>query len=134
MTKELLSPTGEKHGLINKVGNSVTTDGFQHMSPDVKGKAEKKKKEDSRIVKARYINHRGQSERLDKVYCLGGGEPIQSWHCIPGYTYEMPIGLVNEVNNSPGLPRRSEVVDAQGMPTTKDGIPERIHELVPIGF
>lgn len=134
MTKELLSPTGEKHGMINRVGNSVTTDGFQYMTPDVKGKAEKKKKEDSKIVKAKYINSRGQSERLDMQYCLGGGEPIQQWHCIPGYVYDVPLGLVNQVNDSPGLPRRSEVVDANGIPTTRDGVPERLHQFVPISF
>lgn len=134
MTKMLLTETGEKHGLINQVGNSVQNDGFQHMKPETKAKAEKLKKENARIVKARYINHRGPTERLDKTYCAGGGEPIQTWHCVPGHVYEMPYGLIKEVNESPGLPRRSEVVDSSGRPTTKDGPTERIHELVPISF
>ncbi len=134
MIVKMVTEGGEEHGCINSVGNSVREDGFKYMTPEVRAKAEKKKKEDSKIVKARYINHRGQNERMDKVYCLGGAEPIQSWHCIPGYVYEMPLGLVEEVNKSPGLPRRSEVLDASERPTTKDGPPERIHELVPISF
>lgn len=130
----LVTEGGEQHGMINQVGNSVRDDGFQHMKPDIKGKAEKKKKDMARIVKARYINHRGMHERLDKQYCAGGGEPIQQWHLIPGHIYELPLGFVEEVNNSPGMPRRSEVVDATGKPTKKDGVPERIHELVAISF
>lgn len=130
----MVTESGEQHGMINSVGNSVRDDGFQHMKPDVKGKAEKLKKENARIVKAKYLNSRGMNERLDKQYCAGGGEPIQQWHCIPGYVYEVPLGLVEEVNKNPGMARRSEVVDANGNPTKKDGPPERIHQFVSINF
>ncbi len=134
MIVKLVTANGEEHGLVNSVGNSVRDDGFKHMTPETRTKAEKKKKDMARIVKARYENSRGQNERLDKPYCAGGGEPIQTWHCIPGQVYDVPLGLVEEVNNSPGLPRRSEVVDASGRPTMKDGMPERIHSFVPISF
>ncbi len=130
----MVTEGGEQHGMINSVGNSVRDDGFQHMKPEIKAKAEKKKKDRARIVKAKYLNSRGMHERLDKQYCAGGGEPIQQWHCIPGHTYEVPLGLVEDVNENPGLPRRSEVVDASGKPTAKDGAPERIHQFVSINF
>ena len=125
---------GEAHGLINTLANSVKDNGFEHMKPENKTKAEKLRKDESRIVKARYRNTRGNHERLTKPYCGWAGDPIQIWHLIPGQEYDLPYGLVKEVNGSPGLPRRSEVLDASGHPTTKDGEPERLHELVPVGF
>lgn len=134
MLVKMVTESGEEHGLINSVGNSVRDDGFQHMKPDIKGKAEKKKKDMARIVKAKYNNRRGMNERLDKQYCAGGGEPIQQWHFIPGYTYDVPFGLVEEVNNSPGLARRSDLLDAKGNATQKDGMPERIHEFSSVNF
>lgn len=130
----MVTETGEQHGLINTVANSVKDDGFKHMQPEWRAKAEKMKKEDSKRVKARYLNHRGTHERLSRPYCRYAGDPIQMWHFIPGQVYEVPLGLVNETNSNPGLPRRSEVLDNNGQPTKRDGAPEKIHEFVPISF
>lgn len=135
MTKTLVAPNGEEHGLIKTVANSVPFDDFKHMDGPTKAKAEKQKKEDARIVKARYINHRGPNERLTKPYCRWAGDHIQTWHLIPGETYELPMGLVNEVNDpNKRLKQRSELLDADGRPTTKDGPGEILHELVAVGF
>lgn len=126
---------GEKHGLINTVSNSVEDNGFKHLSPELKKKAEALRKEESRLVKARYINHRGKHERLTKPYMRYAGDPIQTWHLIPDHVYELPLGLVNEINDpSKRMPIRSEICDATGVPTTKDAKGEAIHELVPVGF
>ena len=129
-----VTESGEQHGLINTVANSVKDENFKHMTPENKAKAEKLRKEESKLVKARYINHRGSHERLTKPYCHWAGDPIQTWHCIPDHVYDIPKGLVDEVNGNKGLPRRSEVLDAKGMPTSKDGKSEKIHEFVPVGF
>ena len=134
MTQLLVTESGEQHGLINSVANSVEDNGFKYMKADVKTKAEKLKKEENRMVKARYINHRGSHERLTKPYCRWAGDPIQTWHLIPGHTYELPLGLVNEVNDNPGLAKRSGLLDKDGLPTKVDGKSERLHELVPVGF
>lgn len=135
MVKELVTTSGEKHGLINRVSNSVRAeDGFKNMDAKTKAKAEKLKEEDHKIVKARYRNNRGDHERLTKPYCRWAGDPIETWHFIPGEVYELPYGLVREVNESPGLAKRSEVLDANGIPTKKDGKNERIHEFVAVGF
>ncbi len=134
MTKELVSSTGERHGLINQVGNSVADNGFKHMDPVTKTKAEKLRKEESKLVSARYMNHRGSHERLTKPYCRWAGDPIQTWHFIPGETYELPYGLVKEVNDNPGLPKRSDILDAKGVPTLKDQKAEKIHEFVATSF
>ena len=129
----LETASGEKHGLVNTLPNSVKDTGFAHMTPEMKAQCEKLRKEDSRKVKARYINHNGNHERLSKPYCHWAGENIQMWHLIPGEVYELPMGFVNEVNAS-GMPIRSEIVDANGVPTLKDGKKRRTHELVSISF
>ena len=129
-----VTESGEEHGLIKKVANSVPFDDFKHMKPDIKTACEKQKAHDHKMIKARYHNHRGQHERLTKPYCRWSGDPIETWHFIPGQVYEVPQGLVEEVNKSPGLAVRSEVVDVNGQPTKKDGANEKIHEFFPAGF
>jgi len=129
-----ISPSGEKHGRINVVANSVQENGFKHMKPETKTKAEKKKADEQRLIKARYMNHRGSHERLTKPYMRWAGEPIETWHFIPGETYDVWKGLVDEVNSNPGLAQRSEILDANGIPTKKDAGALKIHEFVPCSF
>lgn len=132
MSIVMVTEAGEQHGLINTLANSVKDNGFQHMSPENKTKAEKLRKEESRKVKARYMNHRGMHERLTKPYCRWAGDPIQIWHLIPGKVYELPMGFINEVNSS-GLVKRSQN-DTDRTPVGKIEGVDRIHELVPISF
>lgn len=133
MTLLMATASGEQHGLINTVGNSVQGEGnLAHMTPEMKAKCEKLRKEESRIVKARYINHRGMHERLSKPYMRWAGDKIQMWHLIPGHTYDLPVGFVNEVNNS-GLKKRS-MNDGDKTPVDKQEGVDRIHELVPVSF
>lgn len=132
MTLTMCTATGEQHGLINTLANSCKDNGFSHMTPEMKAKCEKQRKEDNRKVKARYINHRGKHERLTKPYCRWAGDPIQIWHLIPEQVYELPMGLINEVNSS-GLNRRSKEdgpKDGVGIVEGKD----KIHELVPASW
>lgn len=132
--------SGEAHGLINILTNSVENNDFKHMKPDVKAKLEKEKKEDSRIVKAEYLNSRGKHERLTKPYCRYAGDPIQIWHLIPGRVYEIPMGFIKEVNGNV-MPKRSGLLEVDGEKVNKDGSPlakdeegEWIHKLIPVGF
>lgn len=129
----MVTASGEEHGLVKKVANSVPDNGFAHMDPATKAKAEKLRKEEARMVKARYINHRGENERLTKPYCRWAGDPICTYHLIPGYTYDLPLGFINEVNGSPGLARRGERVE-EGKVIAQDQAPEKLHELVGVGF
>jgi hypothetical protein len=131
----LVAENGEKHGIINRLANSVKDDGFQSMDAKTKSKAEKLREEEKRIVKARYMNHRGQNERLTKPYCRWAGDSIDIWHMIPNHVYDVPMGLVNEINDpNKRLAKRSEILDKNGVPTKKDGPGEQIHELVPVSF
>lgn len=126
--------SGEAHGLINVLTNSVPFDDFKNMTPEMKAKCQKEKKEDARIVKVKYHNTRGRHERLSKPYCRWSGDPIQQWHLIPGHSYEVPVGFVKEVNEIK-VPQRSGLVSVDGKdlnngaPLDKDYTGEQIHML-----
>ena len=138
----LATASGEMHGLINTLTNSVPFDEFKNMKPEHKKQLEAEKKEDARLVKAEYMNSRGRHERLTKPYCRYAGDPIQIWHFIPGKTYEVPMGLVKEVNDSTKkIPKRSGLVSIDGEPVRKDESPldrdeegEWLHKFVAAGF
>lgn len=134
--------SGEEHGLINTLTNSVPFDDFKHMKAEHKKELERQKKEDSKMVKAEYMNSRGRHERLTKPYCKYAGDPVQIWHFIPGKTYEVPLGLVNEVNDKNKIMKRREgLVSVDGNPVTQNEAPlhqdqegEWLHRFVAVGF
>jgi hypothetical protein len=139
---KMVTASGEEHGLINVLTNSVPADDFKNFKPEHKKEMESRKKENSRFVKAEYLNSRGRHERLTKPFCLGSGEPIQIWHFIPGRTYDVPLGLVKEVNDKNKImPKRSGLVSLDGNPINKDESPldrdqdgEWLHRFVAAGF
>lgn len=138
----LVTASGEMHGLINTLTNSVPFDEFKNFKPEHKKEMERQKKEDSKLVKAEYMNSRGRHERLTKPYCKYAGDPIQVWHFIPGKVYEVPLGLVKEINDSTKhIPKRSGLISIDGQAVNKDESPlaqdqegEQLHRLVPAGF
>lgn len=137
----MATASGELHGLINTLTNSVPFDDFKTMTPSNKVKMEKEKKEDSRMVKAEYLNSRGRHERLVKPYCKYAGEPILIYSLIPGRVYELPIGMIKEVNDvNKILKKRSGLVptdkdlDSTGAPLEMDQEGDWIHKLIPVGF
>lgn len=132
MRIQQVTPGGEQHGLVNEIGNSVPFDDFKHMTEANREKARKLKKEDNRIVKATYINLKNTSKRLDKPYCRWAGDPIQHYHLIPGETYEVPWGFVNEVN-AVGLKIRGEK-EVNGEITKKDGGLDQEYKMVSAAF
>lgn len=125
---------GEEHGLINRYANSVQGDGFTHMTPENKAKAEKKKKHDAEIVKAKYLNRDGSKERLTKPYNLGAGEPIEIWHFIPGHVYHVPRGLIDEVNSKRPIIRQGRCDENGENPTDKDQFDDPLHQFVSTQF
>jgi hypothetical protein len=128
----LCTEQGEQHGLINQYPNSNSGDGTEFMSEKVKKELLSQKKEDEKSVKARYINHRGPNERLEANYCKYSGTPVRCYRLIPGHTYELPKGFVNQVNES-FLTERSKM-DEDRTPVGKSMGTTKIHELVPISF
>jgi len=142
MSLLMSTASGELHGLINTLTNSVPDDGFKAMTPEHKKQLEAEKKEDARIVEAEYLNSRGRHERLTKAYCRYAGTPIQIWHFIPGRVYKVPLGLVKEVNDKNKiLKKRSGLLAVDGNDVNKDGRPldtdqegEWLHKFVAQGF
>jgi len=138
----MATASGEQHGLINTLTNSVPFDEFKNFKPEHKKEMERLRKEDSKIVKAEYMNSRGRHERLTKPYCKYAGDPILVFHLIPGKTYELPLGLIKEVNDaSKYIPKRSGLVSIDGESIRKDESPldkdeqgDWLHRLVPAGF
>jgi len=114
--------SGEAHGLIDVLTNSCEFNDFKHMTPTTKAKLEKEKKEDSKLVKVEYINRKGGHERLDKHYCRYAGDRIEKWHLIPGRKYEVPMGMVKEVNELRTM-QRSGLLEVDGVNVTKSGAP-----------
>jgi hypothetical protein len=134
--------SGEIHGLINTLTNSVPFDEFKNMKPEHKKELERQKKEDSRLVKAEYMNSRGRHERLIKPYCKYAGDPIQIWSFIHGKTYEIPLGLVNEVNDKNKIMKKREgLLEVDGKPVQDNQSPlnrdeegDWLHKFTPVGF
>lgn len=131
--------SGEAHGLVNTLTNAVPFDEFKHMTPTVKAKLEKEKKEDARLVKVEVVSRR-PGERLEKVYCRYSGEPILCYKLIPGRQYELPLGLVKEVNEKT-MPKRAGLVSVDGKEVNRDGSPleadkdgDWIFKLVSVNF
>ena len=141
MKKQVLQATGtgETHGMIDQLPNSVPFDDFKSAPAENKEKLRKELAHRKKLVKGRYINYRNQTERLEKVFCAGPGEPIQIWKLIPERVYELPLGFIEEVNAS-FMPVRADLVSVDDVDINKDGSPlakdriEKIHEIVPIGF
>ncbi len=136
MTTEMVTNWGEKHGLINTLANSCPDKGTDHLQKeDLKKKAEALRKEEAKIVKAKYLNKNGPGERLTKPYMRWAGDPIQIYHLIPGQVYDLPYGFVKEINDpNKKMKVRSEILDINGRPTLKDQEGEALHQLVPVGF
>lgn len=136
----MATASGELHGLLDTLTNSVEDNDFKHMKPDVKAKLEKEKKEDSRLVKVEYFNKKGRHERLTKPYCRYAGEPIQLWKFIPGKVYEIPMGLIKEVNEKKNV-IRSGLMEVDGSNFQRDGTPldkdmqdDSEHRFIPVKF
>lgn len=139
MQIKMVTANGEEHGLINTLSNHSPEKGDNGINPKIKSAYDKRRKDDAKMVKARYIA-KNTAERLDKPYCRYAGDPIHMYHLIPGYVYELPMGFIEEINEMQ-MPQRSGLVSLNGENITSDGSPlaedrmiERTHQLVPVSF
>ena len=129
----MVSETGKEHGLINRVANSVKDDDFKNFSPEHKAEMQKRKKNDAKIIKARYVNHQDRiSGELTLPYCKYAGDPIETWRFLANNEYTLPFGLIDQVNSADLPMREGKVVN--GVPLKKDALPEKIHEFIPVGW
>lgn len=134
-----VTATGEEHGLLGTLPNAVPFTDFKNYKPEMRERLRKEQKEDSRMVKTRYINHpEGVLGRCSKTYVRYAGEPLMRYHLIHDYEYTLPLGFVNEINESRTTVREGlQSVDGKdvnnGAPLAKDAY-VRCHELVPVKF
>lgn len=135
MSLTQVTANGLQHGLINSVGNSVPDNGFKRFAEKDRPKMEKNKKEDERIVKAQYLNKDGANERLERAYMKYEGQPITTWRFLHGEIYDVPKGLVDDVNDPNKRTRkRSGLIGKDGKPLETDQYDELQHRFVPVGF
>lgn len=133
MTK--VTSSGLEHGLINTVANSVADDGMKRFAEKDRPKMEKQKKEDERVVKAQYLHRDGGKERLEMPYAKWAGQAITSWRFLHNQEYDVPKGLVDQVNDpSKRKKKRSGLCDSKGQPLEMDEWDEPIHRFVAVGF
>ncbi|HAM53721.1 MAG TPA: hypothetical protein DCP92_24640 [Nitrospiraceae bacterium] len=120
--------SGFEHGLINTIANSVPFDPeFKKFDEKTREELKKKRKEDEKLVKARYLNSRGANERLERPYCQASGGPITQWVFLHDHVYTIPKGLFDDVNAQAPLAQRSDLCDVNGKPIPKEGSGEKIH-------
>ncbi len=117
-----VTASGEEHGLINVLTNSNPFDDFKNFTPEHKAEMIRLKKEDSKMVKIEFVHKGGRLERWQETYCKYSGDPIQIWRLIPGRTYEIPLGLVKQINAKTTM-RRSGLVSLDGDKVTPTGAP-----------
>jgi len=142
MHVRMSTASGEEHGLIDVLTNSVSCDGGENLKGEAKKRVGPEKKEDNRVVRAEYLNKRGNHERLQMAYCKYAGDPIQIWKFIPGYVYEVPMGLVKQVNDKNKIMKKREgLLSVDGSSVKKDNSPlnqdqegEWLHKFSPAGF
>jgi len=127
---------GEEHGLMNVLPNSSNDTGFKSLNPKIKEKAKALKEEEAKVVKVRYIHHKDQKwGYLYKPYCHWEGQDIQLWKFLSGEEYEVPRGLVNEVNDPIYRGKKlSGLLDVNEKPIPSDEPGEITHEFVSAGF
>lgn len=129
------TPGGIEHGLINTVANSVPDNGFKRFAEKDKVWMEKEKKEKEKIVRRRYLHADGDKEGaaiewLQRPYMQYEGQPITIWKFIHDHVYSLPKGLADEINAQPALPRRSEILDSNGIPSKVEGKAKKIHRMI----
>ena len=132
----LVTKSGEKHGLINRVANSVPDTGFKNFPEKDRVSMEKARKEDNKAVKARYINHKDKSRKLTLPYCKYAGDTVDTWSFIHNQEYDLPMGLVKQVNDRTWAPKkRSGLINPNTSEMLESDQPEdQEHEFVPVGF
>ena len=126
----MFTKSGEEHGLVKVLPNSVPDSGMKRFKESDRPHMEKLRKEESKMVTVTYINTKGKNERLPMNYCRWDGDPLLAYHFIPEHDYEVPKGLVNQVNAKKN-PKRSGLMDVNGKELLTDEMEMSEHRFVP---
>lgn len=131
--KAVINGTVINHGELFRLANNVRKSPAEHMSSKAKADYEKKQKEDSKVVRARFsLRHKGEVYN-DIAHIVGPGEPIIQYRFIDGHVYEIPKGLAEKVNKEGKLPKRGQRLNDDGSITPHDTF-EIVREFTPVGW
>lgn len=126
--------SGEEHGLIKVVANSVPNSEGKRFKENHRTSMQKMRDDESRMIKAQYINTKGADQRLTLPYMRWDGDPILTYNFIPEHEYEVPKGLVDMINSKRN-PKRSDLIDPKTkQPLLTDKMEQSEHRFVPVGF
>lgn len=129
----LRTSSGEEHGLVKVTGNSVQDSDFKRFKEKDRSTMESLRKDESKLIKVRYINTKGANERLSLTYCRWDGDPLLSYNFIPNSEYEIPKGLIKQINEKKNH-RRSGLLDSKGSPLAADQMESSEHMFVAVNF
>jgi len=129
----MLTASGKEHGLVNVTRNSVENSNFKRFKEQDRPAMEALRKEESKLTKARYINTLGKSETLELTYCRWDGDPLLEYRFIPNFAYEVPNGLIMQVNGKKVM-KRSGLIDSKENVLAIDQVEQSEHMFVPLGF
>ena len=125
--------SGIVHGLIGVVSNSVPNSEGKRFKEKDRVAMQKLRDEQSRMVKARFINTKGNTYSYSVPYMKWDGDPILTYNLLPNYEYEVPKGLVDDFNDKPSM-ERSGLLDKNGQPSMVDRKTSPEWMFVAIGF
>jgi len=103
---------------------------------EAQAKIEKLQAEDSKISKIRFINHKSKGGLLEFTFKKYKEDPYIDYKLKDGETYDLPMAVINHINNDCIEPLREYEKDAYGktLLTTKVVGHDRKYECVPVNF
>jgi hypothetical protein len=131
VTQRTLS--GIEHGLMKVVANSVPDNEFKRFKEKDRPAMQKLKADQCKMKKVIYINTKGRKDPYERPYCKWDGDPILSYKFLPEHEYEVPQGLIDEVN-ALRVNKRSGLLDAFERPILKDEVEPSEHRFISSQF
>lgn len=103
---------------------------------DAAAKIEKLRIKDSKVVKVRFINHQCKGGKLEFTYKKYKEDPHRSYCLKDGQVYDLPMMVVNHINEDCTLPDREYDTGPNGARLLSTSIVSRTkkYECVPINF
>jgi len=126
------TPTGQEHGLVKVVGNSVVFNDYKRFKESDREKMKKMHLDECKMVKVTYINTKGADLPLELIYCNWDGDPLLSYKFLPDHEYEIPKGLKDMVNKKK-IKKRSGLVDKNNKDLMVDSDVPGEHRFVSVG-
>lgn len=120
-----------KYGLIKEVPSHTKERSLEKMPATKREAYEKKMKNDQKVVRAQFYCFEPKGGEIEMHYAKYPGEPIRFYRFKDGDIYDVPMGLVNHINNNCKLMARSDLVDKNGAPIPASGKAKQLYQFAP---